>query len=127
MCNAIIRTITSNEWRHGPMDGLILENSRSYAQCNTLSANWKVHWIFGSHLPWCFALNRHNSARNLSYYFIDMLDLKECLPEAFDYLYNGGFSGSLIGQKFTKIPMDQMIEMSINRLSKEIGGLYLGL
>ena len=52
-----------------------------------------------------------------------MLDLKERLPEAFDYLYNGGFSGSLTGQKFTMIPMDQMIEMSINRSSKEIAGL----
>ena len=27
-------------------------------------------------LPWCFALNRHNYARNLSYHYIDMRNLK---------------------------------------------------
>ena len=41
--------ITTNERRHGAMDGFILEHGRSDAQCNTLSANWELDWIFGSH------------------------------------------------------------------------------
>ena len=74
-------------------------------------------------LPWCFALNRHNYARDLSYYYADMIDLKGRLPQAYKYLAGGGFSGSMTGNKFTCIPMDQMIEMTINRSSKEVGGL----
>ena len=33
-------------------------------------------------LPWCFALNRHNYARNLSYHYIDMCNLDIEFPEA---------------------------------------------
>lgn len=74
-------------------------------------------------LPWCFALNRHNYARNMSYYYVDMRNLKSRNPNAYAHLKNGGFCGSLSGEKHTQIPMDQIIEMTINRLSKETGGL----
>ncbi len=74
-------------------------------------------------LPWCFGLNRHNYARNMSYFYIDMRDLETRNPSAYQYLMDGGFSGSLSGEKHTKIPMDQIIEMTINRCSKETGGL----
>ena len=74
-------------------------------------------------LPYCFSLNRHNYAKNLSYYDVDMLDLKLRNPTAYRYLENGGFSGSLSGSIFSNIPMDQVIEMTINRFSKSVGGL----
>jgi hypothetical protein len=74
-------------------------------------------------LPWCFGLNRQNYARNMSYFYVDMRDLKTRNPDAYQYLHDGGFSGSLSGEKHTKIPMDQIIEMTINRFSKETGGL----
>ena len=74
-------------------------------------------------LPWCFGLNRQNYARNMSYYYVDMRDLKRRHPDAYKYLVDGGFSGSLSGEKHTKIPMDQIIEVTINRFSKETGGL----
>ena len=46
-------------------------------------------------LPYCFSVNRHNKARSLSYYYIHMLSLKENNLEAFQYLHDGGFTGSL--------------------------------
>ena len=74
-------------------------------------------------LPWCFGLNRHNYARNMSYYYVDMRDLKNRNPDAYQFLCDGGFTGSITGERHTKIPMDQIIEMTVNRFSKETGGL----
>ena len=74
-------------------------------------------------LPWCFALNRHNYARNMCYYYIDMLNLKTRNESAYQYLMDGGFSGSLSGAVHSKLPMDQLIKMTMNRLFKDTGGL----
>ena len=42
-------------------------------------------------LPWCFGLNRQNYSRNLSYFYMDMKDLKERNPAAYQYMSEGGF------------------------------------
>ena len=42
---------------------------------------------------------------------------------AYKYLQQGGFSGSLTGKLHSRIPFDQVIEMTINRLRKNVGGL----
>ena len=52
-----------------------------------------------------------------------MLKLKNENEEAFSYMLQGGFTGSLTGNPHSKIPMDQIIETSINRSSKGMGGL----
>ena len=52
-----------------------------------------------------------------------MLSLKKENLEAFVYLQKSGFCGSLSGRAHTMIPINQMIEMTINRSSKETGGL----
>ena len=86
--------------------------------------NWEGYLqCLDEFLPWCFALNRHNYARDLSFYVMDMKNLKLNNPEAYQYLVNGGFSGSLSGEKHTQIPMDQIIETTVNRSCKEIGGI----
>ena len=86
--------------------------------------NWNGYLeTFYHFLPYCFALNRHNYARNLSYHYLDMIDLKRINPEAYAYLESGGFSGFLSGSKHSNIPMDQIIEMTINRFSKSTGGI----
>ena len=74
-------------------------------------------------LPYCFGLNRNKYARNLSFFYLDMLRLPDKFPEADEYLRNGGFSGSLTGKCHSNIPMDQIIETTINRFSKSIGGI----
>ena len=72
-------------------------------------------------LPYCFS--RHNYARDLSFYYNHMCSLELENPTAYKYLQEGGFSGSLTGLPHSKIPFDQIIEMTINRSCKDIGGL----
>ena len=38
-------------------------------------------------------------------------------------MLKGGFTGSLTGKSYSRIPMDQVIETTINRWSKEVGGI----
>ena len=66
-------------------------------------------------------LNRNKYARDLNYHYIHMLNLEKSSPEAYNYLKNGGFCGLLSGNKHTSIPMDQIIECTINRSSKDTG------
>ena len=74
-------------------------------------------------LLYCFALNRNKYARNLSYFYVDMTDLPRRNPEAAAYLEKGGFSGSLSGKPHSNIPMDQIVETTINGFSKSTGGI----
>ena len=42
------------------------------------TGNWKGYLeAIHTFLPWCFALNRHNYARNLSYFYVDMLNIEK--------------------------------------------------
>ena len=50
-----------------------------------------------------------------------MIDLMTRYPDAYSYLEKGGFVGSLSGTKHSSIPMDQIIETTINRFSKKSG------
>ena len=74
-------------------------------------------------LPYCFSLNKNKYARNLSYLYLDMIDLEKRNPDAHAYLKNGGFTGSSTGLTHSNIPMDQTIETTINRFSKSTGGI----
>ena len=51
------------------------------------------------------------------------VDLKVRNPAAYRYLDDGGFCGSLSGNNFSNMPMDQHIESTVNRFSKTVGGL----
>ena len=53
--------------------------------------------IWFNFLPYCFSLNRNKFARNLSYFYVDMIDLQQRNPEAYGYLESGGFTGSTSG------------------------------
>ena len=86
--------------------------------------NWKGFLeVIYEFLPYCFNLNRHNYSRNMSYFYCHMLKLKDENIDAFTYLLNGGFTGSLTGNPHSSIPCDQMIETTVNRASKQTGGL----
>ena len=88
------------------------------------TGNWNGYLeVIFEFLPYCFRFNRHKYARNLNFYYVHMLTLKDDNPAAFDYLKNGGFTGSLTGRKHSRIPFDQVIEMTINRSCKDVGGL----
>ena len=74
-------------------------------------------------LPFCFPLNRHNFTGNLSYYYAQMIALLFTTAQAHEYLKNGGFSDSLTGIPDKKTPYDQIIETTVNRQCKDVGGI----
>ena len=51
-----------------------------------------------------------------------MIALPFTNAQAYGYLKNGGFPGSLIRTPHTKIPYGQIIETTTNRKCKDIGG-----
>ena len=52
-----------------------------------------------------------------------MRTLEEENIAAYKYLEQGGISGPLTGKPQSRIPFDQVIEMTINRSCKDVGGL----
>ena len=89
-----------------------------------VSSNWNGFLQdIRNFLPFCFAMNRYIYARNLSYYFISRLNFQDSHPNIYQYLKNGGFTDSISGLPFSKIPCDQIIETTINCSSKSTGGL----
>ena len=52
-----------------------------------------------------------------------MLNIEKNAPQTHQYIATGGFAEYLSGKKFIMIPMDQMIEMTISKSSKVVGGL----
>ena len=88
------------------------------------TGNWEGYLgVTFEFLPFCFWLNRHNYARNLSYYYAQMTALPFSNAQAHGHLKNGGFSGSLTGTPQTKIPYDQIIETTTNRQCKDVSGI----
>ena len=60
--------------RYLEMVSLLLNVTKKFEQTN----NWNGFLqAIRNFLPFCFAMNRHNYARNLSYYFICMLNLQD--------------------------------------------------
>ena len=74
-------------------------------------------------LAYVFRLNRNKYAKDLSFHYVHMRCLSNDNIQAYEYLKDGGFSGSLTGLPHSRIPFDQIIEMTINRSCKDIGGL----
>ena len=88
------------------------------------TGNWNGFLqVIRNFLPFCFAMNWHNYARNLPYYFISMLNLQDPHPNIYQYLENGGFIASISDLPFSKIPYDQIMETTLNCSSKSTGGL----
>ena len=77
------------------------------------TGNWKgFPQAIQNFLLFCFAMNRHNYAHKVSYYFISMLNLQYSHPNIYQ------FTASVSDLPFSKILCDQIIETTINRSSK---------
>ena len=50
--------------------------------------------------------------------------IREGNVAAYKYLEQGNYSGSLTGKRHSGVPFDQVIEITSNRLCKDIGGLW---
>ena len=58
--------------------------------------NWNGYLqALGGFLPYCFSLNRHNYARNLSYYRMQMLYLYNSNPDFLHHMQQQGFKNSM--------------------------------
>ena len=74
-------------------------------------------------IPWCFAYDKLNYARFLSYYYAQMSRLSSDHPEVHEYFMQGGFSVQLGGKNpFGRIPVDQTIEETVNKDTQTPGG-----
>ena len=88
------------------------------------TGNWEGYLeVKFEFLPFCFWLNKHNCARNLSYYYARMIVLSFTNAQAHEYLKNGNFPGSLTGTPHTKISYNQIIETTINCQCIDLGGI----
>lgn len=86
--------------------------------------NWLLHlYAIRAVLPWCFAYDRINYSRYLSVYYAEMSSLSIDHPDVHDQLDNGGFSVQIGRQNpFGRIPVDQIIEETVNKDTQTAGG-----
>ena len=74
-------------------------------------------------LPWTFAYDRQNYARCLSSHFMEMTNLKEQHKVIYDEFMKGNFSIQFSdANPFGKQEADKVIETTINKESKTLGG-----
>ena len=87
-------------------------------------ADWKLHLqcVFRM-APWCFAYERQNYTRFMSFYWVQMVQLAATHPAAHAFLQEGGFSVQGSENSFAQVASDQAIEQSINRATKTTGGI----
>lgn len=80
-------------------------------------------------IPWCFALDRVNYARYLSFNYAELTKLQERSPAVYAHFLKGGFAVQLKEQNpFGSIPIDQAVEETVNKDIQTSGGtrgLYL--
>ena len=70
-------------------------------------------------LPWMAVYDSTNYTRYMSIYWVEMYNLNE---DAKSYMEKGLFTASLTGLPFSAIPLDQWIEMTMNKGTKMKGG-----
>ena len=100
------------------VEGILLNMIRASRE-----GNWNLH-LFAIHemIPWCFAYDKINYARYLPAYYSDMLSLENKHPDVYEAFVQGNFSVQLSKNCFSKIPVDQSIEMTINKDTQTPGG-----
>ena len=86
--------------------------------------NWMLHLAcIRVMIPWCFAYDKLNYARYLSYYYATMTQLPANHPEVHAHFLQGGFSVQLGSRNpFGRIPVDQTIEETVNKDTQTSGG-----
>ena len=90
----------------------------------TREGDWLLHIAsIRAMIPWCFAYDRLNYARYLTFYYAQMSRLDIDHPEVYAHFMDGGFSVQLgPNNPFGKIPVDQTIEETVNKDTQTAGG-----
>ena len=86
--------------------------------------DWLLHLAsIRAMIPWCFAYDKLNYARFLSYYYATMSRLTIDHPEVHQQFMQDGFSVQIGSQNpFGRIPVDQTIKETVNRDAHTPGG-----
>ena len=89
-------------------------------------ANWalKVECL-KEMLVWFWAYDRTNYQRYLPVYILMSSNLSETHPDAYETLVNGDLFTiqRSFGYRFGRIPIDQIVESTVNRDTKTCGGI----
>ena len=90
----------------------------------TRSGDWELYVeSIRSILPWVFAYDRQNYARYLTLHFMDLLNLEENYPRVHCEFIKGSFTVQMSSDNpFGKMEADKVIETTMNRDTKTIGG-----
>jgi len=86
--------------------------------------NWMLHLAsIREMIPRCFAYDKLNYARFLPFYYAQMSRLATDHPEVHAHFQEGGISVQLVSTNpFGRIPVDQTIEMTVNKDTQTPGG-----
>lgn len=86
--------------------------------------NWNLHLsAIRSMIPWCFAYDKVNYARYLPAYYTEMMKLPTEHPQVHQSFMDGNFSVQLsTNNTFGRIPVDQTIEVTVNKDTQTPGG-----
>ena len=87
--------------------------------------NWELHLeCIKAVIPWLFAYDHTNYARYLPVYLFHMLELPDTHPDAYSMLSQGDFGVQrTTSHGFSQLPVDQTIELTLNRNTKTKGGV----
>ena len=86
--------------------------------------DWKLHIKTVHKLqPIFHVMSRSNYARWSAVYLEDMMVLEKKAPEVYEQFLKGRFTVKRSDAPFTSVSTDQALEQTINRSSKETGGI----
>ncbi|CAH3151980.1 unnamed protein product, partial [Pocillopora meandrina] len=87
--------------------------------------NWELHLeCIKAVIPWLFAYDHTNYARYLPVYLVHMLELPDTHPDTYSMLSQGDFGVQrTTSHGFSQLPVDQTIELTLNRNTKTKGGV----
>ena len=90
----------------------------------TREGNWNLYLqSIGKVIPWMFAYDHQNYARYLPIFYYDMLNLERTHPDIYADFLNGNFSIQLDStNSFSRLPVDEVIEKTINLDTQTAGG-----
>ena len=74
-------------------------------------------------LPWMHTYGRQNYSRHLTYNLCTQQNLEKTHPNIYKEFLTGNFSMQRKLGSFNKVPSDQLIEQTINKDQKGLGGI----
>ena len=91
---------------------------------STRIGDWPLHMQASERiLKWFFAYDNPNYSRHFTCYWATQQKFKETHPKIYDQFILGNYSVKKTDGSFNKLPLDQVIEQTINKKQKGAGGI----